>query len=742
MARTPPLAPDLARLPITHDIRALSVAEGMRAALSVAVIIAASEYLHLPSLRVAAFAALFTCLCDPGGPIRRRLPVLLSFAILGAAISGGLGLIRGLGPAVALPAGVLALFAASFAGVYGQAQQQLGALLSIVIVFSLDRALPTPMAMQVAAAFGGGAVWAVLLTLVIWRQHPYRATRQAVSEVYRKLAALTADLHRLARDGSASASAWELHARTHRRAVREAIETARAAVLETLRGRGAGSLRASQGLIRLETGDQIFGALIALSDLLEHGIVQKPNAERAAAERMSRAMRPILAILANVALSDPKNAHPGLQRSIDAMESDAAALPPASPLRAIANRLVERLRIAHTLAVPANFVPGVDPRGRRIDWRDRVFRPLRANLAWRSPTLRHAVRVAVVTAPALGFTMAWFTPYDHWLGITIVATMQPFFAPTFLRALERIGGAALGGLVAAAVGLLCTTPLSISLAMFPLAVAALAVRAVNFGLFMLALTPVMVLLTEIGQPDTAEWRIALARAALTIAGGLLAVAGSFVLWPSREPERLVAGTREAIATHGRYAEAEFSCLLGEIPAAAADLARRDAGLTSNALEASINRALIERNRGASVMLEAVLVIDATLRRFVGRLSAMRLDPELRAAMPPDSLRDWRAWIGGSMRSLAEGRTALPVRPDALSADAPLRLARQIELMAGAMERLTGSVPTPARKPATRQAPSAAPTPAMPPSASPGSQKTPPTSPGRSTALLGRPTTPE
>ena len=41
-------------------------------------------------------------------------------------------------------------------------------------------------------------------------------------------------------------------------------------LLETLRARGATSNRAAQSLIRLEAADQIFGALIALSELLEH----------------------------------------------------------------------------------------------------------------------------------------------------------------------------------------------------------------------------------------------------------------------------------------------------------------------------------------------------------------------------------------------------------------------------------------------------------------------------------------
>ena len=57
--------------------------------------------------------------------------------------------------------------------------------------------------------------------------------------------------------------------------------------------------------------------------------------------------------------------------------------------------------------------------------------------------------------------------------------MQPYFALTYARAIERVLGTLLGGLVAALVGLVCTTPLAIAVAMFPLAIAAFAVRGVS-----------------------------------------------------------------------------------------------------------------------------------------------------------------------------------------------------------------------------------------------------------------------
>ena len=105
--------------------------------------------------------------------------------------------------------------------------------------------------------------------------------------------------------------------------------------------------------------------------------------------------------------------------------------------------------------------------------------------------------------------------------------------------------------------------------MFLLSTSAFAIRAVSFGLFMMALTPLVVLLVETGSPDTGEWSIAVARAALTMIGGLIAVGANFLLWPSREPDLLAPEVKKAIAAHGAYAEANFSMLLGETTDAAA-----------------------------------------------------------------------------------------------------------------------------------------------------------------------------
>ncbi len=679
-------APDLGRLPITFNLRGFSLAEGIRAGLSTAVIIAASQFLDWPGLIEAALAALFTCLCDAGGPIRRRVPALLAFAVIGAFIVGAGGLVRGLGMAVALPFAVIGIFCGAYVRVLGQSAQQVGALLCVVVVLSLDRSLTDlRTAATLSGMFLAGGLWATLLTMVLWPVYPYRLARAAVSQVYEALALLAEDLHGLLESGNSDAAAWESHARARRGAVRQAIEAARTTVLETVRTRGPASNRAAQSLIRLETADQLFGALIALSDPLE----ETRSGERELAADMLRLLPPLLVQIGRSIISDRLDSDEQVRQSIAAMAADVERLAPGSVLRPLFQAIVERLQVAHTLAVPVNFIPGAGLDGQPTPLWQKIRVPLRANLKWESLAFRHALRAAVTAAPAIAFTLVWFTPYDHWLTITIVATMQPYFGNTFTRALERVGGTMLGGILAAVIGLFVTTRLGMAVAMFPMAVFALAIRSVSFGLFMAALTPMIVLLVELGQPGTSEWIIAGARALLTLAGGVIAIAGCYFLWPSWEPERLDAELRTAIEAHRRFAEAVMSLFLHEAGTEQVELARRAAGLATNNVEASVSRALLEPGSAAHDRLEVVMVIDAALRRFAGRLLAMQLDPGLAGAFPAEFWRGWRSWIDAAMTVLASGAGALPPRP-ALPADPQAqalgRIARQIELMMATLRR--------------------------------------------------------
>jgi uncharacterized membrane protein YccC len=667
---------------IAFDLRRVSIAEGVRAALATAAVVALNAWLNWPPLTEAALAAMLTCLTDPGGPIRRRLPAVLGFGVLGAAVTVGYGALHATPLAVVVPLAAAGVFCALFARVFGQPAQQVGNLLTVVLVLALTRSITDwRAALALGGAFLGGSLWATLLTLAIWRIHPFLPARRAVAQVYLRLADLARDLCDRLTLASADESVWDAHARATRRPAREAIEAAREAVLATVRARGPVSARAAQTWIRLAAAEQMFGALIGFSDVLASG---SAPAERAAARRMLRLLRAVLVVLAHGIETDRIPRLPRLDRAAAAIEAAGDAVP---ALRGAAAGIAEPLRVAGTLAAPEVWRPGMPARmPLRQAWRD-ILAQARANLDWRSAALRHALRGAVAAAPAFAVTLHWPTSYGHWLTIMLVLTMQPQVALTYARALERIAGTIAGGVIAAGLAAVCTTPGSIALALFPLAVLAFALRPASFALFMACLTPLIVLLSELGRPGESELTIAAMRALYVLIGSGLAVAAVLLLWPSWEPGQVPRQVAAAIAAHGAYIEATIATLLGEGAAAEAERARRAAGIASNNLEASLHRALLE-TRGRHDGLSAALTIDAALRRIAGRLSALRLDPGPRR--DPEAWRLWRNWVGAVAPRLAAGETALPPRPklpegDGL-AEALTRIARQMEVIAGAVGR--------------------------------------------------------
>ena len=111
-----------------------------------------------------------------------------------------------------------------------------------------------------------------------------------------------------------------------------------------------------------------------------------------------------------------------------------------------------------------------------------------------------------------------------------------------------------------------------------------------------------------------------------------------------------------------------------------------AGMASNNLEASLSRALHEPRHRADAPLEAALVVDATLRRIAGRLSVMQHDPAEGSTMDRSTWASWRDWTSNALQALSEHRPMPASPPTPPASDAMARIARQIELLDGALRR--------------------------------------------------------
>ncbi len=666
-ARNP--GPDLYRLPIGLDLSGINIAEGLRAALASAVFLVLADWVHSPTLLIAASAAMITCFCDVGGSLSQRLPMLGWFTLLGAATWAAYGLLLSLGtPVVVLLSGV-GVFLFSMARVWGLRAQTVGNILIVVLALAIDKPLTPPAALVLFAAFVAGGAWACLLTLVIWRVQSDRPAARAVGAVWARLEALAADLRGLIRT-DASPDHWDAHARGHRRGVRAAIEEARDLAAGSVRSRDLASGRGSRTLLMLELADQLFGEMVVLSGLLETLDTAEVKAD---AERLLRRVRPIFLLLSFERAPDPKR----LRASLDGVVSGRRE---AGPLGTLTDSIVDRLRVVarvlegdsrpnlRALTVPED-----------AGMLSRVWGPLRDELTWSSAILRHAVRATVLTVPAVAVSLVWWTPYAHWLTITVALTMQPFFAATWQRALERVGGTLLGAAIGAALSLFPQTPLVTASLLIPLSVLGFSVRQVSYGAYIACLTPLIVVVFDLAEPGRNGWATAGMRTLYTLGGGIVAVVACSVLWPTWEPDRLKRDLRATLIAYGALAGA---VLARSAPNSAerVEAARRDAGLANSNLEASLSRALQEPGRRRHIQLDRIITADAVLRRLGAAMLAIPHDASLDALMGGDGRERWRDWLGEAIGSLAEGRVTRMSAPDAPVGSTLQRLRRALDVL--------------------------------------------------------------
>ena len=654
---------ELSALSLEIDLGAISLAEGLRAALATASLIAINQWLHRPILDIVAIGALFSCLCDAGGPMGRRLATILSFVTLGSLLFILFGVARAEAPQIILPAACLLLFAHAMARSWGQNAMQVGNMLSVVMIFAIDLPQHWLAALTTGAAFAIGGLWALTLTLVLWPLKPYQPARRAVAAVYRQLALLAEDMKSLASSETTPSTAWDDHATAHRRSVRDSIELARVTVDQIASIRGPQSGATLQSPIRLEAADEIFGALIALASVIETTPATRPPTTR-----VLRLLAPLLRAIADAIEHDSDPASTAVERGIATITNAAAHVP---ALQSVLAELSERLHLAVSVAGPVieDMAPADVPFTPHPLW-ERIHDRVASELTWSSAVFRHATRTALLGTLAIAASLATHQYYAHWMSITLVVTLQPFYANTRQRAIERTLGTSAGALTVSLLAIALHTPLAIAAALVPITVIAFALRRVSFTLFISGLTPFVVLLVELGHQGVGTIGIAITRMLYTFAGGALAVLGNRYLFPHWEPSRLREALIAAVRSHAEWVMADKTD----------NSARREAGRCSNALETSLARALAEPHASRDRGLEIALVADAALRRIGGHLAAVALQTRRE---PPDLI--WRGWIAGSLQSMA-GNSAAPPRPDRAPPELLTPIVRQVELMLGAWGR--------------------------------------------------------
>jgi len=613
-------------------------AAGFRAALATVVPLLAAQALRLTGGTWMSLAGFSGAIVDKGGAYATRAAAI-------AALTG-FGAVAVLVGAVAshqLAIAVVLTFIVALICALGRAWGNTGAAVggSVLNMYVISLAYP---AASLASAVGrsgyaiAGGAWAALVALLLWPVRPYRPARLALSDTLRKLADYVDRVATPLESGRVGDDALPAGSLT----VRAALEHARAVLAAIRRGRGE-SGRGERLLVLSQTADQMFGNLIALVETIEALAPEARDARQQ--ERIVTALRDVTRVLRELAdrVEEEKQTGTTTVRFSGAPLRERLTLPvegtveaPTSPLAsadaeahyAHAAALLDRIAVFANVAV-ANVaaLDGAHPlvattslETEEVTEPRALLAPLRSVLALDSLVLRHALRVAIVTAAAVWLAGALHLPRGYWVTVTAVIILQPYTGATTQRAVQRVIGTVLGGILTAGLGALFHDIRAILVLSFIFAAVSVALLPVNYTAFAIFLTPTFVLLAEASAGD---WHLATVRVINTLLGGALALLGARLLWPAPEWRRLPTYLAAALRANRDYLQTVVRSFPDRSDAAgeAMRTRRRDAALAAINAEESFQRLLAEHG-GKSEVLAPVMTFLTYVRRFTVSVAAL------------------------------------------------------------------------------------------------------------------------
>ncbi|MDB4898766.1 MAG: hypothetical protein JWN53_574 [Gemmatimonadetes bacterium] len=613
-------------------------------------------------------------LSDRGGSYRTKA-VTIGAVSLGTAVAVVIGTLGGSWLWIAVPLTFAVAFVASLARVWGNPGVSIGSasLSTFVIALAFPSTSVTTALTRGGLALLGG-LWAMTIALVLWPILPFRPARLAVAQCYRALADFVLQMEEALARSTVDES---VHLPVGSAAVRGALENARLVLTQLRRGRPGSGGRGEHLLLLGDLVDQMFGHLVAIADMVE----TVPPAER----------DPGVQLLLQETLAMIRSTLRALADSVEA-ERDATPVPlgwNGEALRALVaahqphgqamrNSVANYLQIATIVDRCVRFAEAAVATVRSLhEGNERAPMPasrdedeestspfaiLGAIVTPDSMLLRYALRVAVVTAIAVLLAGLLDLKRGYWITITVIVIMQPYTGATTNRALQRVIGTVLGGLLTAALGAYFHDPRALLVLSFVFAAACVALMPVNYAAYSIFLTPTFVLLAE---AQVGDWHLARTRVVNTLLGGVLALAGSRLLWPSPESTRLPGYLSDVLRASADYLRTVVRLFADRSDEAGERIraARRRIGLSTVNAEESFQRLLGEYD-GPTDGLAPWMTFLTYIRRLTASIAALALarhtsSPGMIGALQPftDAVADV---LDDMSTAIAEGRPPTPL----------------------------------------------------------------------------------
>ncbi|RQR29518.1 hypothetical protein DIE23_21685 [Burkholderia sp. Bp9143] len=565
----------------------IAIAEGVHASLAMAPMLCAAALFDRPEIAFGAVAAFWNCLCDPQGSKLARLKTMAIFTAMGAVVMPMAAYGAHWGFAVSIGTLFVLVFLCGLTRSYkpslGPMPAQAGLIASLAVVIGIASPQSLAGALEHAGYFLLGSAWTMLFCIFLWPIPFAQSACFTLSTIFGRLDDMAAFLESLDSRPEMDREGWAEFDTVYRRGVRMSIERGRALA--------AHDARNSPDLgLGLDAAGRVFSALIAIGHAQRNAAMAAGDESRLLLQCLRRLLQGV-AERAQHGLAMPDaliaQADSLLRQAAARQDQTASAL--AYAVRAIV-RLADRQQ---AFAVDPKISPQAAAGAIRLD-----------RLVW-----GHALRVAIASVLAFMIGTTLSVTFAYWGAIAAIVVTQPISANTWLRVLERACGTLVGGMIAAVLLTNLSGPMAMALAILALSAVTVALRLVNYGLFVVFLTPMFMLMSNFIHP--AEGLI-VARLTNEFVGACVGVAASFLLWPQKESNVLTAAVSAAISANMTFAIAVL--LMGEGDdgvMATLDRLQSDAGLASSRLEVARERMLLEgqwRSAGLARLRDVIVAV--------------------------------------------------------------------------------------------------------------------------------------
>lgn len=613
------------------NLNAFAWTEGLRAAIGISTPVAIGLLTgHLPWGILAGFAVLWILSSDLGGAYRQKAAALAGSAV--TIIVAYFFAIWMTWSAMNYVAGTFIwVFLAALIGVAGSAAAQAGLVSSTIVITSVALIAPGEYWSRLVAALIGMA-WALLLCLALWPLRAYSPIFQALATGCARLANL-ADAFWL---GAATIErpAINFQFATAYDGLMTSLERCRN-IWGALRARRAGpTTRSMQLLLLIEQLDDLGRTLIAFREMVnlvgrERWFVElRPYLESLthASSELGREVSEAIAVRGKgVDASGVENLFRKIEGrlTLKATDQGSAAAFQRRELARIIKHFVEQLIVLAEIAseLRSGQPTHREPPEARFGPRPRTFNPIaeiRNSLSFRSSSFRHALRLGIATTLGALLASVFHTPRGYWIPMTVVLVLKPNFGGTLQRSVQRVTGTLLGALLAALLISFCRDPWILVLGVALLAGATFTLRNRNYGLFAMALTPLVMLLLDLVHPGTVA--DSFLRIFHTMIGSALALLCGYLLFPALEVRRFPVHIATAFRREAAFLRAFGDVVSGKEKRPMSEFRHDAAVAVSNAATAA-ERLLAEpsRQRGD---VESALTAVSYCRQILHALAAI------------------------------------------------------------------------------------------------------------------------